>query len=139
VTSEYFKRSIQGIVALPRLQTLELNVEFSDVGEECYRGLCMLRRSNTIQRLRLHLGAPSPRLLAAFGAIRYIADLRVLTVLVDMRYQPVEPAHLDAFGLLVDLVEVHVAVYHASNAAAVADALADRLRLIPRLSCSVTP
>jgi hypothetical protein len=130
---------VLGIVALPRLQTLELNAEFSDVGEECFRGLCMLRRSNSIQRLRLHLGGPTPRLLSALGSIRYVPDLRVLTVLVDMRYQPVETGHLDALGLLVDLVEVHVSVYHASNAAAVGAALADRLRPVPRLSCSVTP
>jgi hypothetical protein len=126
------------LASLPLLHTLELNVESCDVGDECRRGLALLRRSASLRRVSLRLGAPTARLLSALGAVRYVVELRFLDLCLDMRYQPLTDELLDCLGLLVDLARVCVTLRNAVDPVDTERRVRDALRLVPFLSCIVS-
>ena len=106
ITCDFFKKAIAGIVLLPRLEALTLDVARSDVGEQCQRALGQLRGSPTLRRLTLALGAPSERLLLALGVLRHAPRIEALDLSIDHRMHPLSPEHLCALEFLADIPEV---------------------------------
>ena len=79
VTSDCFRQVIAGIVQIPVLRTLTLDLHTCDLGEQCNRGLGLLRTSTTLEVLDLRLRlSGSGRVLLALGAIRYAPRLNAM-------------------------------------------------------------
>ena len=93
VTCDFFKKAMSGVASLPGLESLHLDLIASDVGQQCHRGLSMLRACRSLQTLVLSLGCPSERLLAALGAIQYASNLRRAMIILDQRSQAFTENH----------------------------------------------
>ena len=85
---------MRGIVLLPRLTNLSLNLVSCDVGEQCHRGLSLIRVMHRLERLQLYFGFPNPRVLSCIGAIQHAPSLQHLTVFMDHRTRELTPAHI---------------------------------------------
>ena len=57
VTCDFFKKAMSGVASLPCLESLHLDLIASDVGQQCHRGLSMLRACRSLQTLGLSLGS----------------------------------------------------------------------------------
>ena len=87
ITCEFFKKAMQGISVLPHLRDLKLDFRSSDVGDQCHRGLSLLRSAKRLERLQICLGHPSERLLSAIGAIQHSPSLTDFALIIDQRAQ----------------------------------------------------
>ena len=87
ITCESFKKAMQGIAVLPQLRELNLDLRSCDVGDQCHRGLALLRSAKRLERVSLGLGHPSERLLSVVGAIQHTPNLKEFTVAIDQRGQ----------------------------------------------------
>lgn len=110
VTCEAFKKAVFGIARLPRLESLELNLSHSDVGEQCNRGLALLRFTPSLRRVSVSLDCPSPRLLSALGGWRHVPTIEHIELNVDQALRPLQHAQLEVLERLARIPEMHVTV-----------------------------
>ena len=85
ITCEFFKKAMLGVTSLPELKRLHLDLSASDVGEQCHRGLSVVRVCKRLQRLTVALSQPTERLLSALGAIQFAPTLDHLLLVLDHR------------------------------------------------------
>ena len=85
ITCEFFKKAMHGIIVLPLLRRLHIDIATCEVGDQCIRGLSLLRLCVAVEHLSLALGSPTERLLIIMGAIRHLPSLREFRVRLDYR------------------------------------------------------
>jgi hypothetical protein len=113
MTCDFFKKAVAGLVRLPGLERLTLDLARCDVGEQCHRALSLLRSAPVLRHLTLSLGAPAERLLLALGALRHMPCLRRLDLTIDHRWHDLGPGHVAALEFLADVPGVFLCIHHA--------------------------
>jgi hypothetical protein len=76
---------MMGIAIMPRLTCFHLDLSACEVGEQCHRGLALLRLAKRLEQISLCLSHPTERLLSAMGFIHFAPELKRIILVIDHR------------------------------------------------------
>ena len=93
ITCEFFKKAMMGIAIMPRLTCFHLDLSACEVGEQCHRGLALLRLAKRLEQISLCLSHPTERLLSAMGFIHFAPELKRIILVIDHRSQVFTEKH----------------------------------------------